>query len=47
MIFAVSLYLTIIFNKMPGRGDKSTRLNRGCILEIHPEPGIREHLRKL
>ena len=47
MIFAVSLYLTIIFTNVAGRGDKSTPLNRGCILQIYPEPGIREHLRKL
>ena len=43
MIFAVSLYLPIIFTNVPGRGDKSTSLNRGCILQIYLEPGIPEN----
>jgi len=34
MIFAVSLYLPIIFTNVPGCGDKSTSLNRGCILQF-------------
>jgi hypothetical protein len=34
MIFAVSLYPPIIFTKVPGRGDNSTPLNRGCILQF-------------
>jgi hypothetical protein len=32
--FWVSLYLPIFFTSVPGRGDKSTRLNRGCILQF-------------
>jgi hypothetical protein len=34
MIFAVSLYLPIIFSSVPGHGDKSTSLIRGCILQF-------------
>jgi hypothetical protein len=39
----VSLYLPIIFTSVPGRGDKSTPLNRGCILEIYLKPGNPEN----
>jgi hypothetical protein len=38
--FWVSLYLPIIFTSVPGHGDKSTPLNRGCILQLILEPGI-------
>jgi len=34
MIFAVSLYLPIIFTNVPRCGDKSTSLVRGCILQF-------------
>jgi len=38
--FLVSLHLPIIFTSVPGHGDKSTPLNRGCILQLILEPGI-------
>ena len=47
MIFAVSLYLPIISTNVPGRGDKSTPLNRGCILQFISSQVSREQLRKL
>ena len=47
MIFAVSLYLPIIFTNVSGRGDKSTPLNRGCILQFISSQESREQLRKL
>jgi len=33
-------YLPIIFTSVPGHSDKSTPLNRGCILQLILEPGI-------
>ena len=47
MIFAVSLYLPIIFTNVPRHGDKSTPLNRGCILQFILEPGIQRTAQKL
>jgi hypothetical protein len=47
MIFAVSLYLPIIFTNVPRRGDNSTPLNRGCILQFISSQESREQLRKL
>jgi hypothetical protein len=38
--FWVSLHLPIIFTSVPAHGDKSTPLNRGCILQLILEPGI-------
>jgi len=45
--FWVSLYLPIIFTSVPGHGDKSTPLNRGCILQFIWEPGIQRTAQKL
>jgi len=39
MIFEVSLYLPMIFTNVPGRSDKSTSLNRGCILQFISSQG--------
>jgi hypothetical protein len=39
MTLAVSLYLPIIFTNVPGRGDKSTSLNRGCTLQFISSQG--------
>ena len=46
MIFAVSLYLPIIFTNVPGRGDKSTSLNRGCILQFISSQGSQRTAQK-
>jgi hypothetical protein len=46
MIFAVSFYLPIIFTNVPGRGDKSTSLNRGCILQFISSQGSQRTAQK-
>lgn len=46
MIFAVPLYLPIIFTNVPGRGDKSTSLNRGCILQFISSQGSQRTAQK-
>jgi hypothetical protein len=37
----------LIFTSVPGHGDKSTLLNRGCILQFILEPGIQRTTQKL
>jgi hypothetical protein len=45
--FWVWLCLLIIFTSVPRHGDKSTPLNRGCILQFYLEPGIQRTAQKL
>jgi hypothetical protein len=43
--FWVSIYLPVIFTSLPGHADKSTPLNRGCILQFICSQESREQLR--